>query len=92
MSNCHGCSKPITFKYRTTRGTTEELPDGTTEYVPGPPLLDGQGQAIVEDLCDTCLTASKLNRPEDYYGGCWVDKHGHPSHIVERKPDDYLLA
>ena len=91
MSNCHGCSKPITFKYRTERGTREPQADGTTQYIAGPPLKDEHGGLVLEDLCEKCIDESKLNRPEDYYGGMWVDKHCHPSHIVERKPEDYLI-
>ena len=91
MSNCHGCSKPIQFKYRTERGTYEPQLNGENEYVPGPVIVLPNGDPLLEDLCDTCIEQSKLNRPADCYDGCWNDKHCHPSHIVERDPEDYLI-
>jgi hypothetical protein len=35
-----------------------------------------------EILCPHCIAASKVNMPEDYYEYLWLDKHGHPSHVV----------
>ncbi len=76
MSNCHACSKPIQFKYRTQGGE---------------PMLNPDGTQLIEDLCETCIEASRVNRPAEYYGGTWVDKHCHESHIVQTKPEDYLV-
>jgi len=76
VSNCRGCSKQIKFKYRTHAGEPITLPNG---------------DALIEDLCDTCITASRLDKPEDYYDDLWKDSNAHPSHRVVRRPKDYLL-
>ena len=45
----------------------------------------------VEYVCSRCKAAAYVNMPEDWYETLWWDKHGHPSHIVIRPAEDYLL-
>ncbi len=35
-----------------------------------------------EICCPSCIRASRINMPEDYYEGLWFDSKGHPSHVV----------
>jgi hypothetical protein len=71
--------------------TEETGADNKPVFVPGPVILLGDGEPLIEDLCTTCIDASYINRTAEYYDGCWNDKHCHPSHIVESKPEDYLV-
>lgn len=59
------------------------------KYIEG--AVDPDGEPVLEFCCDRCRHKAFENLPEDYYEGLYLDKHGHPAHVVTRAEEDYIL-
>jgi len=56
-----------------------------------PDAFDANGNPVEEFLCGRCRVAAFTNMPQGYYDGLWLDKNGHPDHVVLVPEEDYLI-